>query len=241
LPYLLPMLEKCDESTLIGRRDAAYFAFAYLFLARRTEPADVLIEDLGISESLVTVYVPKDKTHQDDDQDVKLRDRADLKLVKRLRAWLADLQQLGVTSGPLFRHLTKSGKLGTRTHATQRGDFMTGRALDERVKKRFTEAGLRTDGRPVTAQGFRAGGATDLAESGVSGKELARAGRWRDDSTVPERVYVRPAQDKKADVFKGVPLGGFPVENEEPGEVAPSPAADDRSAARRARVRRRVR
>jgi hypothetical protein len=125
LSFVLAMIDKCDESTPIGRRDAAMLAFGYRFLARRTEPADILIEDVGLSEGLVTIYVPKDKTHQDEDQNIYLRDRADLQLVKRLRAWLDDLARLGVTAGPLFRHLTKSGKLGTRSHAKVRGDFLT--------------------------------------------------------------------------------------------------------------------
>lgn len=233
LPFVLAMIAACDESTPIGRRDAAMLAFGYRFLARRTEPADVVIEDLGISEGLVVVYVPKDKTHQDQDQDIYLRDRADLQLVKRLQAWLADLAGLGVTSGPLFRHVTKSGKLGTRTHATKRGDFLTGRAVDEVVKKRFLQAYLQTDGRPVTAQGLRAGGATDLAAANVTGKALNRAGRWRDDSTVPERVYVRPTQDKQVDPFAAVPLGGFTG-----GEEKPPTGPDVRAAARRRRMRR---
>jgi integrase len=235
LSFVLAMIDKCDESTPIGRRDAAMLAFGYRFLARRTEPADILIEDVGLSEGLVTIYVPKDKTHQDEDQNIYLRDRADLQLVKRLRAWLDDLARLGVTAGPLFRHLSKSGKLGTRSHAKVRGDFLTGRAVDAVVKKRFAQAGLETDGRPVTAQGLRAGGATDLAKAGVSGKELNQAGRWRDDSTVPERVYVRPVRAKGADAFKGVPLGGFTEAEEKP---APATTGAARAAARRRRMRR---
>jgi hypothetical protein len=47
----------------------------------------------------------------------------------------------------------------------------------------------------ITSHGLRVGAATDLAEAGVSGRRLARAGRWRENSTVPERVYVRPLRD----------------------------------------------
>ncbi|WP_431959328.1 tyrosine-type recombinase/integrase [Actinacidiphila sp. bgisy160] len=236
LPFVLAMIDVCDESTPIGIRDAAYLAFAYRFVARRTEPAELLIEDLVITDDQIVVKLAKDKTHQTEEQTLIQKNRADLQQVQRMRAWLAYLAEQGVTSGPLLRALTKKGKLAGRAHATKRGDKLTGAACDSIVKKRFEQAGLETDGRPVTAHGLRAGAATDLAEAGVRGKELNEAGRWTPGSNVAELAYVRPAKDKAKDVFDAVKVVGAAAA-EPAGPVVQVQGRADRAARRRMRRR----
>jgi integrase len=206
LPHVVAMTDACDPTTAIGRRDAALIVLGYRFLARRIEAADLLIEDLTIGERTITVYLPKDKTHQDEDQEIVLHDHPALQLVARIRAWLADLAQLGVTSGPLFRALTKTGRLASRHHATARGDALRGNTVNDIIKQRFAQARLDSGGKPVTAHGLRAGAATDLAEAKVHGKDLNAAGRWAENSRIPETVYVRPARDRSFDPFKDVRL-----------------------------------
>ena len=56
----------------------------------------------------------------------------------------------------------------------------------------------------MTSQGVRAGAATDLAEAGVRGKALNRAGRWREDSHTAEEVYVRPLDGEQPNPFAAV-------------------------------------
>jgi integrase len=201
LPNVVAMAAACDETTAIGKRDAALLVLGYRFLARRIEVADLLIEDLTIGDRTITIYLPKDKTHQDEEQTKVLHDHPDLRLVPRIRAWLDHLRGLGATSGPLFRALTKTGALASRHHATDRGDHLQGRAVNEVVKQRFAQAGLDSGGQPVTAHGLRAGAATDLAENGIRGRDLNAEGRWKDNSRIPETVYVRPARDRSFDPF----------------------------------------
>ncbi|MER7755486.1 integrase [Kitasatospora sp. NPDC097643] len=206
LPHVVAMAAACDERTGIGMRDAALLVLGYRFLARRIEVADLLIEDLTISQSSVTVYLPKDKTHQDEDQEIVLHDHPDLRLLPRLHAWLGYLHTLGVTRGPLFRALTKKGTLASRHHATARGHALSGNAVNEIVKQRFRQAALDSRGLPVSSRGLRAGGATDLAEAKVRGRDLNAAGRWTENSRIPEAVYVRPARDRAFDPFAAVRL-----------------------------------
>lgn len=208
LPYVVAMVGTCDESTAVGKRDAALLALGYRFLARRIEAADLLIEDVVVGERTLTIYLPKDKTHQDEEQTKVLHDHPDLLLVARVRAWVEHLRAVGVTSGPLFRALTKAGKLTGRHHATDRGDHLQGRAVNEIVQRRFKQANLDSAGQPVTAHGLRAGAATDLAKNGIRGKALNAEGRWADDSRIPEVVYVRPAEDAAYDAFAEVRLAG---------------------------------
>ncbi|MFJ6722225.1 tyrosine-type recombinase/integrase [Streptomyces sp. NPDC091259] len=210
LPYLIPMMAKAEEDGRpIGIRDAAMFAFGYRFLARSSEEVDLDIEDLTILDDRIIVWLAKDKTHQDEDQTIVLHDRADLQLVARMRRWLAHLEVHGITTGPLFRQLHPGGRPATGFRekiATRRGDYLRGQTVNERVKLWFKAAGLVTDGRPVSSQGLRAGGATDLAEAEATDKEIQEAGRWKEGSPIPRAIYVRPVQAGKKDPFAKVPI-----------------------------------
>ncbi|MFI5990255.1 tyrosine-type recombinase/integrase [Streptomyces sp. NPDC051362] len=211
LSYLVPMMEKAEAAgTGIGIRDAALLAFGYMFLGRSIEDANLDIEDLTILDDRVLVWVAEDKSHKDEDQTVPLRDRTDVQLVARLRRWLDYMAEQGFTTGPVFRHVLKGGKVAsaeTRAKvASVRGEHLRGHVINERVKHWFQAAGLVGDGRPITSHGLRAGGATDLAAAKVSARDLRKAGRWREDSIIPEVVYVRPAQDADFNPFAAVPV-----------------------------------
>lgn len=212
LPDLMAMLGTCDR-TSVGLRDAALLACGYGALARRIELADLLIEDLTVHDSHVLVQIVVDKTHQDGEvPPTRIRDRADLQPVRRLREWLEMLARLGVTSGPVFRALTVAGTLQSRAAAAERGDHLTGDAINAIVKRRARAAGIPGADK-ITAHGLRAGPTTDLAKAGVRGKRLARAGRWSDDSRMPESVYVRLAEDEEDDPLSEIPIhapGGKP-------------------------------
>lgn len=211
LSYLVPMMKKAEESgTAAGLRDAAMLAFGYSFLGRSIEDTNLDISDLTILSDRILVWVPEDKSHKGEDQNIPLRDRPDVKLVARMNRWLAYLAEQGITDGPVFRHLLKNGKVATaETRAKKapvRGEHLRGHVVNERVKFWFAKAGLVGDGRPITSHGLRAGGATDLAAAKVSARDLRQAGRWKEDSPIPEVVYVRPVEDAEFDPFAKVPV-----------------------------------
>ncbi|MFD4795016.1 tyrosine-type recombinase/integrase [Streptomyces anulatus] len=213
MPYLVPMMEKAEaDDRPIGWRDAAMLAFGYRFLGRSVEDVDLDIEDLTITDTQVSVWLAEDKTHKDEDQTIPLHDRSDLKLVFRMRRWLNYLAEHGITTGPVFREVLKSGKVAsseTRAKkATKRGDHLRPQTVNVRVKKWFYAAGLKTDGRPVSSHSLRAGGATDLGENGATEEQLENAGRWAKGSPIPRKVYVRPAKDREHDPFGKVPMYG---------------------------------
>jgi hypothetical protein len=210
LPYLVPMMEKAEaDDRPIGWRDAAMFAFGYRFLGRSVEDANLEIEDLTFINNGLLVWLPEDKAH-DEEQNLVLLDRPDIQLVPRLTRWLDFLASQGITSGPVFRHVLKSGMVATAETrgktATSRGLHLRGQTVNERVKYWFGAAGLVTDGRHVSSQGVRAGAATDLAQNDATDEELERAGRWRPGSRVPRTVYVRPARAERNDPFAGIPV-----------------------------------
>jgi site-specific recombinase XerD len=195
LPYLVPMMERAEaDDRPIGWRDSAMFAFGYRFLGRSIEDVNLDIEDLTITDNQVFVWLAEDKTHKDEDQTKVLHDRRDLNLVFRLRRWIGFLAGQGITTGPLFREVMRSG------------DYLRPQTVNERVQLWFAAAGLTTDGRPVTSHSLRAGGATDLGMNGATEEELEDAGRWKKGSPIPRKVYVRPAKDAQHDPFGKVPV-----------------------------------
>lgn len=211
LPYLVPMMEKAEATGRpIGWRDAALMAFGYRFLARSIEDVNVDLEDLMITDKQVFVWLAEDKTHKGEEQTIVLHDRPDLNLVAQLRRWTGYLADQGITTGPVFREVLRSGKVatpGTRAKkAPVRGVYLRPQTVNERVKHWFYAAGLTTDGRPVSSHGLRAGGATDLGVNGASEEELEEAGRWKKGSPIPRTVYVRPARAAQHDPFAKVPV-----------------------------------
>lgn len=206
LPHLMAMLATCDENHPLGVRDAALLSCGYGALTRRIELADLEIEDVTVTDTHVIVYFPISKTDQDaEGATVRIPDRPDLRPVERMRAWLALLHSYGIRRGALFRALTRAGTLQSRVTASERGDFLTGEAINQVVKRRAIRAGI-PEAEKVTAHGLRAGPTTDLAKAGVRGKRLNRAGRWVDESRIPETVYVRLAEDEEGDALAEIPV-----------------------------------
>lgn len=205
LPGLMAMLATCDRSPT-GLRDAALLACGYGTLARRIELADLLIEDLAITDTRILVDFVIDKTHQDGDlPPTAIPDRADIRPVQRMRDWLEMLAALGARSGPVFRALTVAGTLQSRDTASERGQHMTGEAINAIIKRRALAAGVEGAAK-MTAHGLRAGPTTDLRKAGVTGKRLNKIGRWAEDSRMPETVYVRFGEDEEGDPLSQIPL-----------------------------------
>ncbi|MFF0110757.1 site-specific integrase [Streptomyces hirsutus] len=169
LPYLVPMMEKAEaDDRPIGWRDSAMLAFGYRFLGRSIEDVDLDLEDLTILDDRVIVWLAEDKSHQGVEQTITLHDREDLRLVFRLRRYVDWLAEQGITTGPVWREILRSGKVATPETratkgggATKRGIYLRPQTVNDQVKHWFAAAGLKSDGRPVSSHGLRAGGATD--------------------------------------------------------------------------------
>ncbi|MDH6710750.1 integrase [Kitasatospora sp. MAA19] len=221
LSDVLAMIDACDESTPTGQRDVVLLGMMYQMLGRRSEPAAVDIEYLEVLDHQVVIDLEMDKTHQDGEglDLIRLHDRPDTQLVRRTRTWLAWLRQQGITNGPLLRQLSVAHNLTKRARSAGPEARLSPAAIGERIKVLAANAGIRKPA-TITSQGIRAGASTDLAEHGVRGKQLARAGRWRDDSAIPEQVYVRPLIDPAVDPFAAVPA----ARPGEPAQEAPAPA-----------------
>lgn len=138
LKYLVQVLAGIDETTRIGRRDAAVLVLQYGMLYRSVEVANLLVKHVRVDADGVWVWTAMSKTRRTGRGRWRfVRDRADLRTVARVRAWLADLRELRepvardqnpvdgepayLPAKPLFRALTTTGNLKRRQNATVRG------------------------------------------------------------------------------------------------------------------------
>ncbi|MEU9925126.1 hypothetical protein AB0H51_28225 [Streptomyces griseoluteus] len=213
--YNLRIIEAIDETTNIGKRDAFLAALAYCNLHREMELADQLVKRVKVHDTGLFVTTAMSKTDQTGKGTGRfIQDRADLQLVRRARAWLAVLHELGADGpdDPLFRSLTKKGKLRKYPEARERGQRMRPGSLNERLQVLADRAGVPyIDGKKVTSHSWRAGANTDMIAAGVSLKDRNTVGRWADGSKTADTVYDRPNDTGESDPLARVPLYGGPA------------------------------
>ena len=146
--------------TLAGLRDAAIVAVASDALLRVSDVEALDIEDVNLAEQ--TVLIRRSKTDQEGEGVVQFLGES---TVARVRTWLLDA---GLTAGPLFRPLYKSGKL--------REGRLTERSIRRIIIQRARDAGV--EGR-ISGHSLRVGSAQSLATAGASLVEMQLAGRWQ--------------------------------------------------------------
>ena len=148
------------DGDLAGLRDAAIVAVASDALLRVSEIEALDIGDVNPAEQ--TVLVRRSKTDQEGEGAVQFLGEP---TVARVRAWLAGA---GLTEGPLFRPLFRSGRL--------REGRLTERSIRRIIIRRAREAGV--EGR-ISGHSLRVGSAQSLATAGASLVEMQLAGRWQ--------------------------------------------------------------
>jgi integrase len=187
IEQLRRMVEVCDPATLAGTRDRLLLVLGYALYARRCELADLHIEDVEETGQGLKILIRVSKTDQDalgEHVPVKAGQHPDTDPVTLHRAWIGALADLGITSGPLLRAVTRHGALFPHV-------FMTGEAINERIRVIGLRAGL-PDAHRLTAHGLRSGPASTAAKRGSPLSAIAEQGRWSPNSPVVYG-YIREA------------------------------------------------
>ena len=150
---------------LIALRNAALVAVAYDTLLRRSELVALLVEDLdrGIDSS-GTILVRRSKADQEAEGAIKYLAPDTM---AHVAAWLA---AAGLERGPLFRPLTKGGRVG----ATALGDAEVYRLYREIA----SAAGVKL-ARPPSGHSTRVGATQDMFAAGFELLEVMQAGSWK--------------------------------------------------------------
>lgn len=192
---LRAMVATCDLRTPAGVRDRCMLLLGRGALNRRVELADLSIADVAVDDDFVTLHIRSSKTDQEakgEHTDIPADPDPLLDPVAAVRDWLHFLHRLGVREGAFFRALTSRGTLQNRAAAKERGDYVTGDAVNDWVRSRAHKAGAK-NWQQITAHGLRRGGAQAIAEAGG---DPTKQGRWKPGSAVVKREYLDRAQSR---------------------------------------------
>jgi site-specific recombinase XerD len=172
-------------ATLTGIRDRAILALGFAGAFRRSELAALNVEDLADDPEGLRVTIRKSKTDQEGrGQEIAIPHGRHLKPVAAVKAWIA---AAGITNGPLFRPVSRSGTV-------RGGARLTDRSIADIVKRYATAAGLKVA--DFSGHSLRAGFVTTAAERDVELTRIMEVTRHKDVRTVTG--YVR-----RANLFKG--------------------------------------
>jgi integrase len=206
---LRAMADTCDPSTLAGQRDRSLLLLGFNGMCRRSELSgfDILdMEDAG--DEGMTAYIRVSKTDKDArgaEVSIPLGQHHETCAVRATQAWIRALAERGVTDGPLYRPIDRHGHLGDEPdaagHLAQR---LTGKSVSQIVHRRAVLAGLPEPG-GYSGHSLRSGAATSAYLAGAPVSEIAKHGRWSENSPVV-LGYIRAVDKWKNNPMKGIGL-----------------------------------
>ncbi|MFC9535997.1 integrase [Streptomyces sp. NPDC056975] len=136
---LRAMVATCDLRTNGGRRDRCMLLLGRGARNRRIELGDLSVADVAVDDDFVTLHIRSSKTDQEakgEHTDIPADLDPLLDPVAAVRDWLTALHHLGVREGAFLRALTSRGTLQSRAVARERGDYVTGDAVNDWVRGR---------------------------------------------------------------------------------------------------------
>lgn len=180
LSQLLAYLD--TEKTLAACRDAALFSLGFFAALRAQELLKLERENVRFEDQGLLITLPRSKTDQSGEGQYCAIPKLDTQYCPfvLLDRWL---RQAPLSSGLLFRAVTKSQKLQERSMSTQ--------GFNHVLRHRAKQAGLR-DAETLSSHSLRRGFATSASASGASFKSIMTQGRWRHEGTVLE--YIEAGQ-----------------------------------------------
>lgn len=170
---------------LLGTRDRALVLFGFAAGSRASEVASILeVRDLSFTAA-GDLYIRLRRSKADQDQAgrdfvVARGEHPETCPVRAIQAWI-EAARICQTGGPLFRAVTRHGKVSPRA--------LSRRSVSKILKAATRRAGLNPAG--ISPHGLRAGMITTAALAGASTIEIAELSGHRSEATV--RRYVRAA------------------------------------------------
>lgn len=183
------MLESCPD-TLIGLRDRAVLALGFAGAFRRSELVALNVEDLEVTDAGLRVHIRRSKTDQEGaGHVVAVPNGGKLGVVSAVVAWL---DAAGIEEGPIFRSISKGGKVSEAS--------LSDKSVANIVKDYAEKAGL--DPKEFAGHSLRAGFLTSAALAGADIFKMMEVSRHKHIEVL--RVYVR-----EADLFRNHAGAGF--------------------------------
>lgn len=152
--------------TLAGIRDRAILIVGFGMAARRSEIANLLVEDVTVTDDGLSIKVRHSKTGHRSPAVPFGSDAGTCPV----RTWLAWLEASGIVTGPAFRSIDRHGNLGRSISPTSVGRAVTAAGLTAGLDLHFT------------GHSVRSGLATEARRAGHDAKTIAAQGGWRPNS-----------------------------------------------------------
>lgn len=165
-----------DDVSLQGKRNKALLQIAFFGALRRSETAALAVEELTWDLDGLIITLSRSKTDQDGEGIVKAIPYGAPGGIccptAALKEWLAASK---ITSGPVFRRITREGIVGP--------DALYAGSINDILKTCATKASLPYVPE-LSGHSFRRGLATSAYRAGADFKNIKRQGGWRHDGTV---------------------------------------------------------
>ena len=162
---LAKVIAAIDLSTKRGLRGRAMLAIGFAGAFRRSELVGIDLEHIARHREGIVVTLPQSKTDQEGTgQSVPIPKGREIRPVAALDAWI---QAAGITTGPIFRHVDKSGQVQLGRLSAQ--------GFVNMLKERLAAAGFDPQ---FSGHSLRAGFVTSALKSGadVSRRPIRAAG-----------------------------------------------------------------
>lgn len=174
--------------TLAAKRDNALLQLGYFGAFRRDELVRLTVPDVAFEREGLRIMLGRSKTDQEGHGINKSIPYGDDVLCPTtvLKRWL---EAAGVAHGPLFRPITRWGRLGETA--------LTAGSVNTILAARAAEAGL-TYVPELSSHSLRRGLATSAYRAGADIREIKRQGGWRHDGTVQGYIEEAGAFDENA-------------------------------------------
>jgi integrase len=203
------MVTTCDPETAAGLRDRSLLLVGFNAMCRRSELAALNLADIiSAGDEGMRVYIGSSKTDQEArgaEVSVPYGQHQPTCAVRATRDWAACLRERGIAGDALYRPVDRhdriSGEPDASGHAAGR---LTGAAVSAMVRRRAILAGL-DDPEKYSGHSLRSGAATAAYHAGAPVAEIAKHGRWAENSGVV-LGYIRAVDEWKNNPMKGIGL-----------------------------------
>jgi site-specific recombinase XerD len=177
---LAKAMAQSAPSTLAGLRDRSIVLLGFAGALRRSELAGLDVADIDATEKGLLVRISRSKTDQEAEGALVAIPRGITNCPTE--AMLAWLKAARISEGPIFRAITRSGRIS--------GNRLSGRAVTMIVKRNAERAGLKPE--KFSAHSLRSGFLTSAAANGASTFKMMEVSRHKSLDTL--RAYIRHAE-----------------------------------------------
>lgn len=187
------MVDALDTSELKGIRDRAILLVGFATGMRRSELADLDVDDVTFRARGAVLHIDSSKTDQEGKgRKVSMEYGGDYCPVEALRTWIVEAE---LEEGPLFRTVGRWGNA--------RDSRLSGKSINRAVKS-AAESIVHLDEEEVGAHSLRAGHVTQRKIEGESNDAIMQQTGHSSESTM--RQYDRKAQLFRHDVTQSLGL-----------------------------------